>query len=37
MAIHYPAGIRRTATAANQVRVGKTTKKALTFGKRGMG
>lgn len=37
MAINYPAGTRRTSATANQVRIGKTTKKALTFGRRGMG
>ena len=38
MAINYPAGTRRrTAQAKNTMRTGKTTKKALTFGKRGMG
>ncbi len=38
MAINYPAGTRRrTAQAKNTMRTGKTTKKALTFVKRGMG
>ena len=37
MAINYPAGTHRAQEIQNTIRTGKTTKKALTFGKRGMG
>jgi len=37
MAINYPAGTHRVQEIQNTIRTGKTTKKALTFGKRGMG
>lgn len=37
MAINYPIGTHHTADVKNTIRTGKTTKKALMFGKRGMG
>lgn len=37
MTIKYPAGTRQNNSVQNTIRTGKTTKKALTFGKRGMG
>ncbi|KAA8371056.1 Holliday junction resolvase RecU [Leuconostoc carnosum] len=37
MSINYPTGSRRVSHVENTMRTGKTTKKALMFGKRGMG
>ena len=37
MTIKYPAGTRHKNSVQNTIRTGKTTKKALIFGKRGMG
>lgn len=37
MTIHYPKGTHHTSQVTNMMRTGKTTKKALTFSRRGMG